>query len=101
MTWSIAESKALTEAQRALLLKKLASRLSVDGTLRVVAAATRSQLRNRQAAEERLCEIVRQALIVPKRRKPTKRPRAANETRLTEKKQRSDRKRERKRPTAE
>ncbi len=101
MTWSIAESKALTEDQRALLLKKLASRLSADGTLRVVASATRSQLRNRQAAEERLCEVVRQALIVPKRRKPTRRPRAANETRLTEKKQHSDKKRERKRPTAE
>jgi ribosome-associated protein len=76
----------------------LSSRLSDDGAIRVVASETRSQLRNREAAEARLAETIAKALMVPKKRKPTRRPRAANEARLTEKKKQSDRKRERRRP---
>ncbi|HVF38261.1 MAG TPA: alternative ribosome rescue aminoacyl-tRNA hydrolase ArfB [Gemmatimonadaceae bacterium] len=102
VTWNIATSHALTDAQRALLNEKLASRISIDGNLRIVASDTRSQLRNREKAEERLVDTVRRALIIPKKRKPTRRPRAANEARLTEKKKHSDKKRDRKqRPVTE
>ncbi len=97
ISWNIATSPSLTEDQRELLLKKLASRLSTDGTLRVVASDTRSQLRNRERAEERLADIVRRGLLVAKKRKPTRRPRAANEARLTTKKKHSDKKRDRQR----
>ena len=98
ISWNIARSAAITEEQRARLLERLASRLSEDGAVRFVASDTRSQLRNREAAERRLGETIAKALIVPKKRKPTRRPRAADEARLIEKKKHSERKRERKRP---
>ncbi|HEY0242270.1 MAG TPA: alternative ribosome rescue aminoacyl-tRNA hydrolase ArfB [Gemmatimonadaceae bacterium] len=98
ISWNIRESRALTDADRERLLDRLASRLSEEGAIRTVASDTRSQLRNREAAERRLAETIAKALIVQKKRRPTRRPRAANEARLTEKKKHSDRKRERKRP---
>ena len=98
ISWNIAKSGAVTDEQRARLLQKLSSRLSEDGAIRVVASDTRSQLRNREAAEQRLAETIAKALVVPRKRKPTKRPRAADEARLVEKKKHSERKRERKRP---
>lgn len=101
LSWNIALSKALDDDQRQRLLARLASRLSEDGAIRVVASDTRSQLRNREAAEKRLAETLAKALIVPKKRKPTRRPRAANEARLTEKKKHSDKKRERQQRPAE
>ena len=96
--WNVRSSSALDDEQKERVITRLASRLSDDGTLRIVASDTRSQLRNREAAEERLTETIRKALIVPRKRKPTRRPRAANEARLDEKKKHSERKRERKRP---
>ena len=98
ISWNIAASSALSDDQRDRLLTRLSSRLSDEGAIRVVASDTRSQLRNREAAEKRLAETIAKALIVQKKRKATKRPRAANEARLVEKKKHSDRKRERKRP---
>lgn len=95
ISWNIRTSKALTDEQRTLLESRLASRMSEDGSIRVVASDTRSQLRNRERAEQRLGDLIARSLAVPKKRKPTRRPRAANETRLTEKKKHSDKKRQR------
>lgn len=100
ISWNIMESRALTDEQRELLVSRLASRVSEEGAIRVVASDTRSQLRNREAAERRLGELVAKSLVIRMKRKPTRRPRAANEARLTEKKKHSDKKRER-RPPAE
>jgi ribosome-associated protein len=98
ISWNIAESRAVTDEQRSQLLSRLSSRLSDEGAIRVVASETRSQLRNREAAEQRLADTVAKALVIRKKRKPTRRPRSADEARLAEKKKHSDRKRERKRP---
>ncbi len=97
VTWRAATTAALGDADRARLLERLASRLDSVGTLRVVAADTRSQAQNRALALERLAALVRQALVVPKVRRPTKPTRAAKERRLTEKKRRGERKRDRRR----
>ncbi|HKY99013.1 MAG TPA: alternative ribosome rescue aminoacyl-tRNA hydrolase ArfB [Gemmatimonadaceae bacterium] len=96
--WNVGQSSSITDDERARLFKRLASRLSENGIIRVVASDTRSQLRNREAAEKRLAETIAKALIIPKKRKPTRRPRSADEQRLTEKKKHSERKRERRRP---
>jgi ribosome-associated protein len=95
ITWNISTSRSLTDDQRARLLAKLASRLSEEGAIRIVASDTRSQLRNREHAEKRLADLISRSLTVKKRRKPTRRPRAANEARLTEKKKHSEKKRDR------
>jgi ribosome-associated protein len=93
--WNIPASQALTDEQRARLLDKLSSRLSTDGSIRVVASDLRSQSRNRDLAEERLADLVRRALVVPRKRKATKPTRAAKEARLESKKKHSNKKRER------
>jgi ribosome-associated protein len=93
--WNIVGSRALSEEQRARLQEKLASRLTTEGRIRVVASDMRSQSRNRELAEERLAEMVRRALIVPRKRKATKPTRAAKEARLDSKKRHSTKKRDR------
>ena len=96
--WDIAGSPSLTAEQRARLLERLATRLDGEGRLRLVASASRSQLRNREAATERLREIVASALAVAKPRKRTKPSRAAKAARLEAKRRRSATKRERRSP---
>jgi ribosome-associated protein len=93
--WNVAASRALTEEQRTRLQSKLASRLTGEGSVRVVASDMRSQIRNRDLAEERLADLIRRALVVQRRRKPTKPTRAAKEARLESKKRHSDKKRNR------
>jgi len=93
--WNIPASRALTDEQRTRLLDKLSSRLTTEGSIRVVASDMRSQSRNRDLAEERLAELVRHALVVPRKRKPTKPTRAAKEARLESKKLHSNKKRTR------
>jgi ribosome-associated protein len=96
VVWNVRTSAALTVDQRARVLLALAPKLDSDGRLRIVASDTRSQKRNRDLAEARLAEAVRQALVVPKKRKRSRVPRGAVEQRLAEKKRRSGRKQDRK-----
>jgi ribosome-associated protein len=93
--WRVATSRVLSDAQRARLTERLAGRLDADGTVRVVASDTRSQRQNRALAEERLAALIRRALVVPKVRRKTKPGRAAVERRLSEKRLRSAKKRDR------
>jgi ribosome-associated protein len=95
LLWNFARSRALDDASRARIAEKLAGRLDAEGNVRVVSSDRRSQQQNREAADERLAELVRRALVVPKARKKTKPPRAAKEKRLADKRHRSDRKRQR------
>jgi ribosome-associated protein len=95
LLWNVPQSRALHEDDRARLLDKLASRLDGDGNVRVVSSEHRSQARNREAAEERLVDLVRHALVVRRKRHRTRPPRSAVAERLREKKRRADRKRER------
>jgi ribosome-associated protein len=97
--WNIPASRALNDDQRARLLDKLSSRLSTEGSIRVVASDMRSQSRNRDLAEERLTELVRHALIVPRKRKATRPTRAAKEARLETKKRHSNKKQQRRGPS--
>ena len=86
---------ALGDGLRAHLLERLAARADADGSVRVVASEHRSQRQNRDAAEARLAGLVAQALVVPKRRKPTKPTRASVARRLDAKRKQGDKKRER------
>ena len=98
LLWSPAASAVLSDELRARLVEKLASRLDGEGILRIVASENRSQLRNRQAAAERLGDLVRSALVVQKKRRATKPSRGAKEARLGEKRIRSEKKARRRRP---
>lgn len=93
--WNIVGSSAVSEDQRARLREKLASRLTTEGSIRVVASDMRSQSRNRELAEERLADLVRRALVIPRKRRATKPTRASKEARLDSKKRHSTKKRDR------
>jgi ribosome-associated protein len=56
-----------------------------SGAVLIRVEDTRSQARNREIARERLAELVRRALVVPKRRVPTKPTKASVRRRLDEK----------------
>lgn len=101
ITWNVAASKALDDADRTRISTRLASRLSDDGELRVVASDTRSQLQNRELAEARLADMVRRALVVPRTRKMTRPSRAAKQARLDDKRRTSEKKRVRRSNTDE
>jgi ribosome-associated protein len=93
ITWNVSSSQVLSDEDRARLVTRLASRLSDDGELRVVASDTRSQLQNRELAETRLAELVRRALVIPKARRKTRPSRAAKQARLNDKRKLSEKKR--------
>lgn len=95
LVWNLERSAALSPEQRDRLRDKLASRLDAEGNVRVVASASRSQLRNREDAERRLAALVRRALAVPKPRRRTQPSRRAVQARLDEKRRASERKRTR------
>jgi ribosome-associated protein len=101
MTWNVRDSRVLTDEQRAMLMDRLASRISTDGAIRIVASEMRSQKQNRERAEIRLAETIKRALTPRKKRKPTRRPRSADEARLASKKLQSNKKRDRRRDTAD
>jgi ribosome-associated protein len=85
--FDVAESDALTTAERDRVLAKLGP------VVRAFAQDERSQLRNRELAADRVVEQLREAVKVRRKRKPTKPSAAAHERRLDEKKQRGETKR--------
>jgi len=98
LRWDVSASSALTDAQRARLLDRLAHRLTNDGVLVLHASEHRSQHRNREAALGRLATIVAEALEVPRERRPTRPTRSARRRRLETKRMRSTTKELRRRP---
>ena len=82
-------SAALTDAQRRRVVAR------AGPVIRAIAQDERRQWRNRELATERLVEALRDALRVPRKRRPTKPSKAAVERRLEQKRRRSDLKRQR------
>jgi ribosome-associated protein len=97
LLWNVGASTALDDASRSRVRRALARRLDAEGNVRVVASEHRSQRQNRDAAERRLAELVRRALVVPRRRIATAPSRAARAARLDAKRRRGEQKRLRRR----
>lgn len=93
LKWHVATSNAITQEQKERLLNKLKTRLTDDGFIMVKSSASRSQLQNKKSACKQLAEIVKQALIIPKKRVKTKISQATREKRLHAKKIRGEIKR--------
>ena len=92
---AVLELPGLSEAQLQRLTERLGARL-VDGVLTIAASEHRQQLRNRQAARERLAAVLRAALAPPPRaRRRTKPTRGSQERRIEAKKQRGQLKKQR------
>ncbi|HEX6514556.1 MAG TPA: alternative ribosome rescue aminoacyl-tRNA hydrolase ArfB [Nocardioidaceae bacterium] len=98
LSFDVAGSGVLSDAQRARALARLRTRLSA-GVLTVTASEYRSQHRNREAARARLADVLSDALAPPPpRRRPTRPTAGSRERRLAGKKRRSEVKSLRRRP---
>ena len=83
-------SPNLSAAVKARLKKIAGTKWTVDGAIVIQCDETRSQIRNREIAQDRLKDLIKKALVVPKRRRPTKPSRGAIERRLKSKKIRAE-----------
>ena len=84
--WKIATSNLFNEAQKALLIEKLANKITQEGFLLVKSQTERSQLANKLLVIQKMNQLVKKALIVAKIRRPTKPSRASKEKRIETKK---------------
>jgi ribosome-associated protein len=93
LSYDLADSDALPPALKERAMRALAGRLA-SGVVTVTASEHRSQLRNRQAAADRMSALLTEATAPPPRqRRPTRPSRAARERRLADKQRRSQVKR--------
>lgn len=94
LSLDLGSTTALTEIQRSRALEALAPRLA--GTVLTVSASEhRSQRRNRVAARDRLAALLREALVPPTVRRPTRPTRGSQRRRIEAKRRRSEIKKQR------
>lgn len=89
LRWDVANSPSLPALVKARLMALQANRLTTDGVLVLTSQQYRDQERNRQDCLEKLRAMVLQAATIPKKRRPTRPTRGAQERRLQAKKRRA------------
>jgi ribosome-associated protein len=90
LSFHIADSEVLNDVQKAILLEKLAARITEEGLLKITEEKYRSQLENKMAVVEKCFNILNKALHIPKKRKATKPSKASKQKRIDSKKKRGD-----------
>ena len=93
-------SPSLTDPVKRRLRRIAGSKWTTEGAIVIFVQDTRSQATNRDIARDRLAEMIRKALITPKRRIPTKPTKGSVRRRLDEKKKRGEVKALRGRPSS-
>jgi ribosome-associated protein len=96
LRWNLRNSLSLTEEQKELLLKKLASFITQEGDLMLVSQESRSQLDNKETVIAKLEALIKKAFTKPKPRKATKPSKAAKAKRVENKKRHAEKKQWRK-----
>lgn len=99
LSFSVANSNALSDLEKERLFLKLGNRLTKAGTLLIQCDESRSQHKNKELAIKRFLTVLKAALKVSKKRKKTKPSRAAIEKRLKAKKKASQTKANRAKPS--
>jgi len=82
-------ASSLPDRYKERLLKRSEQRISKDGVIIIKAQKHRSQQQNREEARRRLRELIKSAIALPKRRKPSKPTRSSQRKRLDSKSRRS------------
>jgi len=83
-------ASSLPDPVKRRLVALAGRRLTDGGVLLIDSREHRTQAQNREAARQRLVALIQQALIVPKRRRPTKATKGSQERRIAGKKRRAD-----------
>lgn len=84
--WNIDASLLLNDEQKLLLNEKLANKITSQGFVLVKSQTDRSQLGNKEQVIKKINQLVTKALLVPKKRRPTKPGKAVKEKRIEGKK---------------
>jgi|WetSurMetagenome_2_1015567.scaffolds.fasta_scaffold380672_1 ribosome-associated protein len=93
LRFNVKKSRAFTDHDHSLLLKRLSSRLDSTGHLSIIAQKSRSQWDNRELAVRKFIELMQKTLTPVKKRIPIKPGAVAKEKRLESKKRRGETKR--------
>ncbi len=101
LTFDVENSNAITDEQKQLLFKKLATKLTKDNVLILFCDESRSQHKNKEIAIKRFLDIIKIGLKKPKPRKATKPSKSAIRKRLKSKKRLSQKKINRQKPDLE
>ena len=98
LMFDLVNSKSLSDEEKERSLKKLKSKLTLEGILILNCDEDRSQLKNKAIVTKRFLEIITKSLVVPKERKVTKVPKSVIEKRLKDKSSVAEIKQNRKKP---
>lgn len=92
-------SEMLADAVKNRLRALARHRLDAEGRILIVSQVTRNQPQNLEDARQRLVMLIAQALVVPKKRRPTKPSKAVKRARVKNKRAHSLKKQSRSRAT--
>ena len=97
--WHIETSTSVTAEEKILISEKLKNKINSEGFLLVKSQTARTQLANKANVQKKIVALVTKSLLVQKRRKPTKIPKAIVRKRLESKKKNAEIKQGRKKLT--
>ena len=98
LIFNLDDSRVFNDEKKGHLKSKLKSRLTKGNMLMLQCGESRSQHKNKKIVIQRFLEIIKEALIIQKKRRPTKVPRSVKIKRLKSKRFNSEKKTNRKRP---
>jgi len=98
LSFDVMNSNGFSDGEKELLLLKLVNRLTKENILILQCDEARSQHQNKKLVTQRFFELLKKALHVPKKRKPTRPSKGSIERRLKSKSKTSEKKANRKRP---
>src|SRR5690606_25672511 len=98
LSFDLPASQGLSEVEKQRLQEKLDSRLTKEGALILQCDEARSQHKNKELVVKRFDDLLKTALHVPKKRRPTKPTRSSMEKRLKSKKRKAEKKAKRRGP---
>lgn len=88
LRFDVARTASLTDAVKGRLRVIAGNRMTAEGVLVIDAREFRTQSQNREAARERLADLITRALVAPRRRRKTKPSKQARQERIVSKKRR-------------
>ena len=94
--WNVAESECFSIEGKEMISTELKNRINAEGILQLTVSESRTQLQNKKIATDKILEIVKKSLFIPKARKATKPSRSKVEKRIKAKKELSQKKENRK-----
>lgn len=101
LSWNVTTSPSISDELRSRFVTKLANRITKEGELRISSQRFRDQGRNAEDCLEKLADLLREAAVVPRKRRATQPTFGSQQKRLSGKKRLSDRKQNRRKPASE